>query len=173
MLCSKCPEMERKDSNFRNAIPLGKRIAIAIYKLSSSAEYRTIANLFSVSKSTVCECVPEFCHLVVEKILEEYIIFPRTKFATEKLVSEFWDTWNFPQGCGAIDGTHIKMKPQKDNASCYINYKSFNSTILLVVVDAKYQFTYSNVGAPGRTNDSYIFRSSQLYSLLNSLVEYV
>ncbi len=68
--------MERHDTNLRKCIPLGKRIAIAVYKLSSSAEYRTVANLFGVGKSSVCEIVNEFCYFVAENLMQDFTQFP-------------------------------------------------------------------------------------------------
>jgi len=38
----------------RQAISARRRLAIVLYYLSSTAEYRTIANLFGVSISFVC-----------------------------------------------------------------------------------------------------------------------
>ncbi|KAI1898755.1 hypothetical protein AGOR_G00075640 [Albula goreensis] len=38
--------MEKKDTNFRLCIPLKKRVAIALFKLASTAEYRLIGGLF-------------------------------------------------------------------------------------------------------------------------------
>ena len=44
-------EIARKDTRIRKAIPSRKRVAIALYYLGSTAEYRTIANLFGVFSS--------------------------------------------------------------------------------------------------------------------------
>ncbi|XP_054708934.1 uncharacterized protein LOC129218640 [Uloborus diversus] len=162
-LCDRSSELERKASNFRNPIPLGKRVAIALYKLGSSAEYRTIASLFGVHKSTVCECVLEFCSLLVDNLLKEVITFPSSTAEVSRLIGEFEDIWGFPQCCGAIVGSHIQIKPPKKNATCYHNYRSLYSVILLAVVDAKYKFLYINVGATGRNNDSFVFKNSNLY----------
>ena len=42
-----------KDTVMRSAITAKRRLAITLYFLASTAEYRTIANLFGVSKSFV------------------------------------------------------------------------------------------------------------------------
>ena len=41
----------------RQPISPKKRMAIAIYKLASQAEYRTVAHVFGVSKSSVHNCL--------------------------------------------------------------------------------------------------------------------
>ncbi|KAG8178175.1 hypothetical protein JTE90_006313 [Oedothorax gibbosus] len=43
-LCEKLTTLDRMDTRMRHAIRRDKRIAIAVYTLSSSAEYRTIGN---------------------------------------------------------------------------------------------------------------------------------
>ena len=46
--------------------------------LSSTAEYRTIGNLFGVSTSFVCLCVKVVCHAITER-LAEFICFDSQK----------------------------------------------------------------------------------------------
>ncbi|XP_034082003.1 uncharacterized protein LOC117552543 isoform X2 [Gymnodraco acuticeps] len=61
-LCNKLrPAMERQDTTFRECIPLKKRVAIALWKLATGSEYRSIGHLFGVSNTTVCRCVQDFC----------------------------------------------------------------------------------------------------------------
>ncbi|XP_062141817.1 uncharacterized protein LOC133849838 [Drosophila sulfurigaster albostrigata] len=54
--------LAQKDTAFGKAIPLDKRVAITLYTLGSSAEYRTVGTLFGVSKAMVCKLLLEFCH---------------------------------------------------------------------------------------------------------------
>ena len=61
-LCNKLrPMMESQDTSFRVCVPLQKRLAIALWKLATGSEYRTVGHLFGVSTTTVCQCVQEFC----------------------------------------------------------------------------------------------------------------
>ena len=41
----------------REPIETNKRVAIAVYKLSSAAEYRTVGNMFGVSTASVHNCL--------------------------------------------------------------------------------------------------------------------
>ncbi|KAH6933468.1 hypothetical protein HPB50_015413 [Hyalomma asiaticum] len=45
--------MERQMMNMREAVPIDKTVAIALYKLCSSAEGRTVTHLFDLGRSTV------------------------------------------------------------------------------------------------------------------------
>ena len=55
---SLCRDMEASlassDHAVRVIVDVQKQVAITLYLLASSAEYRTIGNLFGVGKSTVC-----------------------------------------------------------------------------------------------------------------------
>ncbi|XP_041729143.1 uncharacterized protein LOC121560179 isoform X3 [Coregonus clupeaformis] len=53
-LCGKLkPRLARQDTHFRRALPLEKRVAVALWRLASNIEYRTISGLFGVGSSTV------------------------------------------------------------------------------------------------------------------------
>ncbi|KAJ4935844.1 hypothetical protein JOQ06_017371 [Pogonophryne albipinna] len=55
----------RRNTNYRECVPVPKKIAIALWKLATNSEYRTISHLFGVGRYTVCCCVQEFCSSVV------------------------------------------------------------------------------------------------------------
>lgn len=154
--------LEREDTTWRSAIPLKKRIAISLYALGSSAEYRTISSLFGVGRTTVGEIVLEFCKELCNKFQQQYLYtYPPTQEKLEENVRGF-ERLGFPQCFGAIDGCHIEVNPPKDEATDYYNYKGWYSTVLFACVDYRYRFMYINVGSPGRSNDSTIFQNSQL-----------
>ena len=50
-------DIYRADTTMRSAIPPKRCLALTLYFLVSTAEYRTIGNLFGVSASFVCVCV--------------------------------------------------------------------------------------------------------------------
>lgn len=100
--------MERMDTNYRRCIPLSKRVAIGLYALGSSAEYRTIANMFGVGRTTVGAIVLEFCELVCEKLLGKYInAYPLTEETIEANIDGF-EQMGFPQCIGAIGNCSCK-----------------------------------------------------------------
>ena len=57
----------------REPLQLHHRFAIAVYWMASSAEYRTIANLFGVGKLTVHNCIHDVCTAMAENILDKYV----------------------------------------------------------------------------------------------------
>ncbi|XP_071042667.1 uncharacterized protein [Parasteatoda tepidariorum] len=150
------------DTRFRKAIRKEKRIASA---LSSSAEYRTVANLFALFKSIVCKIILEFCKDFVKECGDK-INLPSTEEELIDARDAFKYRWGFPQCWGAIDGTHIKIQPTKMHATSYYNYKHFFSIVSIAVVDYNYQFTYVNTGSPGRNNDASVLQNSAFYNYL-------
>lgn len=166
-IVSVCKSMVRQDTNMRRAIPLEKRVAIGLYRLATSAEDRTVANLFGVSRSSVNIIFREFCSVVVRRLEPRYVRFPSAQGLAEHL-RQFTAVAGFPQGIGALDGCHIEVCPPKEHAADYFNYKGWYSTILLAVVDHQYRFMYTNVGSPGRIHDAAVFERSRLPTVLSS-----
>ena len=50
----------------------------------------------------------------------------------------------------------------KNGGSAYLNYKGFHSIVLLAVCDAKYCFTFVDIGDYGSLNDASIFQKQHL-----------
>lgn len=102
MLCEKQKVLGRSNTNYRKCIPLEKRVAIALYTLRSSAEYATIANLFGVSKASVCLILKEFCEEVWRVMASDYInAFPLTEGKMKDCIEGF-EKLGLPQCFGAL-----------------------------------------------------------------------
>ncbi|XP_064469657.1 uncharacterized protein LOC135384383 [Ornithodoros turicata] len=161
------PALERTVTNMREPIPVDKVVAIALYKLCSSAEDRTVAHVFAVGRSTVNGIYREFCDAVIA-VLERDWLQMMTADEMENHIREFQAVCDFPQGVGALDGCHFPVSPPKDDATDYHNYKGWYSIILMALVDHKYRFRYISVGAPGRCHDAHVYRRSQLSHIVAS-----
>ncbi|XP_067633791.1 uncharacterized protein [Eurosta solidaginis] len=165
-LCGFLGILRKADTNWRTAISLQKRVAIALFTLGSAAEYRVVSELFGVGKSTVCAIFLEFCEEVWQALSTRYIKkLPPTQETVDEYVDGF-HSLGFPQCLGAIDGCHIEVRPNASDTTDYFNYKGWYSIVLLALVDYRYRFIYINIGAPGRCNDSQIYNSSLLKKVL-------
>ena len=51
------PVLQRRDTNYRQCIPVEKRVAIALWRMATNECYRTISNLFGVGIATACHCL--------------------------------------------------------------------------------------------------------------------
>lgn len=56
-------DISHQNTRLREAVLAKRRLAITLCYLASTAEYRTICNLFGVSSSFVCQCLQEVCTL--------------------------------------------------------------------------------------------------------------
>ncbi|KAK9708083.1 hypothetical protein QE152_g27453 [Popillia japonica] len=82
--------LEAQDTNMRCAVPLRKRIAVALYALSSSAEFRTVASLFGIGRTTVGEIVRDFCEAVCFSLQKKYLnTYPLTQEKLKEIVNGF------------------------------------------------------------------------------------
>jgi hypothetical protein len=117
------PHIEKALTKFRPAIPVEKRVMIALWKLATNIEFRSLAMLFNVGRSTACIIF----HAVVKSINDvlgpKYIKFP-TGNSLRRVVHGFRSRWGFPQCAGAIDATHIPIIAPHEHHADYFNRKS-------------------------------------------------
>ncbi|XP_041564752.1 uncharacterized protein LOC121467393 [Drosophila elegans] len=151
--------LKKKDTNFRDAIPLDKRIAIACTR-------------WGRQRSTA----------LWEDFLECRLPWRKWKSASgdselmdsrnalEQLVSKVMDAELIDINLITIfeDGCHIEIRPAAAEAIDYYNYKGWYSTILFALVDYRYRFLYVNVGCPGRCHDSQVYECSALKSIVDN-----
>ena len=115
--------MERQDITFRKCVPPKKRLAMALWKLATGSEYRTVGHLFGVSITTVCGCVQEFAAAAEMLLVPEPICFPdQEKFAEIAAYTE--RRWGIPQCIDAIDGSHIPIIAPQEYHCDYFNRKA-------------------------------------------------
>src|SRR4051812_24195066 len=111
----------------RKAIPVDKRIAIALHCLKSGGDFDTIAALYNVGKSTVGLLLYDFCRVIVKVLRKKYIFLPTTDTDLSDVVNGFETRWNFGGVIGALDGTHIPIKKPHFLPEDYVNYKGWHS----------------------------------------------
>lgn len=130
------PALDKMDTNYRLSVPLQKGVAVAMWKLATNAEYRSVAHLFGVGISTACDCVKDFCSSVETILLPEVIQSPNAEKLNE-LFLYFKQRWGLTQCVGAIDDSHIPILAPKEYHTEYFNRKGWYSVVLLAVVDGK------------------------------------
>ena len=162
--CRLKPALERMDTNYRRSVPLEKRVALALWKLATNSEYRSIGHLFGVGLSTACDCVKEFCSSVEEILYPEVIQMPDAeKFKEMSLYFE--ERWGVPQCVGAIDGSHIPIMAPQEHPTEYYNRKGWYSMTLQAIVDGKGLFWNIYTGQPGSLHDARVLRLSAVWEL--------
>ncbi len=190
-LCDKLrPRLARQDTSFRLALPVEKRVAVALWRLASNIEYRTISTLFGVGKSTVCRCVRDMCHAIVALLSSVYLRTP-TEQELEDSAQLFLSHWGFPHCVAAISTLHTAIITPSNNSSDYANpagwlsvlsqvetapinaaentnspvYVRFSvSSVFQVAVSGRGQFWDVCASFPGGTDPADILQNSSLWA---------
>jgi len=79
------PDLAKKDANWRLAILLDKRIAVFLFTMGSSAEFRIVGGLFGVALSKICGILHSFCIEAWRKLAPKYL---PAAFLTQENVEE-------------------------------------------------------------------------------------
>lgn len=66
------PQIAKRDTNFRETIPINERLAVTLRFLATGDSYTSLMNLFKISKQLISVIVPEVCEALI-KGLKEYI----------------------------------------------------------------------------------------------------
>lgn len=109
--------------------------------------------------------VREVCAVLWQELSQEYMPVPG-EADWKKFSQDFYDKWNFPHCCGAVDGKHIAIQCPRNAGSEYFNYKKFHSINLMAVCDADYYFVAVDVGAYGGNSDGSVLANSAFGKLL-------
>lgn len=125
--------------------------------LSTGTCFKALQFDFHVGKSTIAEIVRETC-AIIWKILQPTEMPKPTTEQWLGISDRFYQSTNFPNCLGAIDGKHIRCRNPINSGSYYFNYKKCFSIILMAVVDANLSFICIDVGAYGRESDSTVFK---------------
>ena len=114
------------------AISIEKRVAITLWTLATSCEYRTVAHLFGVGRSAVCFIVNETCNAIVKVLMPLYIKFP-SGHEIRRIVYGFETKWGFQQCVSAIDGSHIPISVPTNNHTDFYNRKGWYFMIVQAI----------------------------------------
>lgn len=163
-LCDKLrPRLARQDTCFRLALPVEKRVAVALWRLASNVEYRTISSLFGVGKSTVCRCVRDMCHAIVALLRPVYLRYPSDQ-ELEDSAQVFLSHWGFPHCVAAVATLHTSIITPSTNAFDYANPAGWLSVLSQVAVNGRGQFWDVCASFPGGTDPADILQNSTLWA---------
>jgi hypothetical protein len=127
--------------------------------LATGDSFRSIAFSYRLGVSNVQGIIVEVCNAIIQ-LLEKSMPIPTTKKWLD-IADEFWNTWNFPNCVGAIDGKQV-ITAQASSGSMYFTYKKTFSIVLMALADANYNFIAVDIGAYGKNSDGGIFANLKL-----------
>ena len=138
------------------------RLAITLRYLASGESQQSLSWSYRVGRITVSKIIRETCKLIWKVFSPVYLGNLSTVQEWKEISKEFEDIWNMPHVLGSIDGKHISIESPKKSGSLYYNYKGFFSIVLLAICDAKYCFTFVDIGQYGSGNDSGVLKQSKI-----------
>ncbi|XP_055625145.1 putative nuclease HARBI1 [Toxorhynchites rutilus septentrionalis] len=160
LLALVAPQIERKDTIMRDAIPVSQRLSITLRYLATGNTFEDLKFSAAVSPQSIGHIVIETCAALINS-LKEYIKLPTTEEEWKEIARDFNDRWNFPNCLGAVDGKHVAIKKPHGSGSLYFNYKKFCSIVMMAVVNANYEFIMVDVGINGRISDGGVFNYTE------------
>ncbi|XP_049316671.1 uncharacterized protein LOC125779379 [Bactrocera dorsalis] len=165
------PHIYKLNTRFREAISVGERLAVTLRYLATGDSFSSLMSVFLLGKTTICHVVHNTCSAIFKALKDEFLKVPNTHEEWTEIAERFYQRWNFPNCCGALDGKHIAIQAPANCGSEYFNYKKYNSIVLMALVDADYKFLFVEVGAYGRESDGGVFARCALSTALaeNSL----
>ena len=162
--------ISKNDTNFRVAITPAKRVAIAVWRLSTGNSYRTVSKVFGVSKSVSVGILKAFC-VEVMRIADRFISFPRNGPQTAMEIQKFkvFTGTILPQIVGAIDGMHVEIvSPSCDSKADYFSRKQKYTINTQAVIGSNLMFLDVATGFLGSMHDARMLRSTLVFQRAQS-----
>jgi hypothetical protein len=144
------PRIQRQNTNMRQALSPGLRLAVTLRYLASGNSYMSLQYGFRIANNTISKIIPEVCEAIISEYENELMSCPTEPTKWKEVAEGFSSRWNFHNTIGALDGKHIALKCPPGTGSMYYNYKGFYSIVLMALVDSDYKFIYVDLGANGR-----------------------
>ncbi|XP_035673121.1 protein ALP1-like [Branchiostoma floridae] len=155
--------LTKKATFMRDPLDPGLKLALTIQHLVSGNTYASMKFSWRVPKCTISLVVREVCEAIIATYLDELMVCPTyTPNQWRQIADRFYQKWNFPHTCGAIDGKHVACQGPWNSGSMYYNYKGFYSISLMALVDADYRFIWADIGGLGSASDAQVF--SQVFN---------
>ena len=155
----------------RKPIAADEKLAVTLRFLATGESYESLMYQYRINRTTIGRFVPTVCKEIYNCLQDKYFKMPMTEDQWLSIADKTFDTWQFPNAIGALDGKHISLFHPKCSGSEYYNYKGFYSLVMLALVDYDYKFLFVDVGCQGRISDGGVYNNSNLsYAIENKLL---
>lgn len=162
--------MTRMDTRMRDAIPVERAVAVALFRLATGCRCYDASEKFGVGPGTVSEILHRFCVAAVSQLLQQEVCLP-SGAVLQEVMNGFEERSGLQGIAGALDGTHIRLRmapnSKRVNRANFWNRKGFYSMLLLTVVDHRGLIVDLFCKFPGCVHDSAAFNRSPLRRLMN------
>ncbi len=138
---------------------------------SGSYQRRVASDAFAMmSQSNVSICIRAYSILITEKLMDQFVIFPRNVDEIKYLHDDLQKHMDYPGAFGFVDGSLIALASLSHSIEhAYVSRKSTHATNTQFVCDIRMRFLSVNARYPGSTHDSLIWRASLVNSTLRRM----
>lgn len=139
----------------RPPTPIDTRLGLSLFFLGHTVDYVACANFFGVASSTAWDFIEEFVDIIL-KLEQEFIKLPELN-DIPSLVNGMCAFTELKGAVACLDGCHIPIRlPANADSQSYYCFKSFYSSLIVVLCDYKYRILGISVGHSGNSSDSTI-----------------
>ena len=141
-------------------------VGACLRRLGSGADLFSVAEDHGMSEAALHERMRLFCRAVRGLYESDRIKLPTDEDELRGIMRGFSLPAGFVYCCGAIDGTHVPVRPPAEKAAQYLNHKGWSSINTLLLVDHKRRIRGVHTGWPGGAHDAKLFRQSTFGRML-------
>ncbi|XP_049272560.1 uncharacterized protein LOC119396511 [Rhipicephalus sanguineus] len=145
----------------REPLEPAERLAITLSYLASGKDIKEVANAYLVGTETARKTIHDTCRAIWTRLKHRFMKVPAAEDWFQ-IADNFEKRCQFPNCLGAVGGRHVKIATPRHSASGYMNHKGSSSVVLVAVVDSKCKYTFVDVYAESRDQQSDVFESSDL-----------
>ena len=117
------PQISKKDTRLRKAIPAAERLALTLRYLASGDSQKSLSFAFRIGTTTVSNTVSETCIAIKETLSVKFLRLPRCPTDWLEIARDFEDFWDMPNIVGALDRKHIQIEAPAKSGTLLHNYK--------------------------------------------------
>ena len=78
----------------RKAVEVEKKVGLFLYFIASTASYRTLSNLFGLSRGFVCICIRKVAAAVLRKLKPKYLSIAKGD-ELARMIANYKEKWGF------------------------------------------------------------------------------
>ena len=161
-LCGRLDPFLRRETRRTRAIPVPVQVLSTLASLATGTFQREVGDRSGISQPSMSRMMPSVLE-AIKSLTEEFIRFPFIEGPQQTMIKrEFYEIAGFPNVVGAIDCTHVRIKPPSVNDYAYVNRKNYHSINVQVICDANLSLLNVVARWPGGSHDSFIFQNSSV-----------
>ena len=142
-------DLEEESGRGKQRISATECLMLTLWFLGNKTSFRETAAQFALSISAVHRIIYNTVNKICE-LCDAIIKWPTDLKTTEQ---NFKEVSGFPGIAGAIDATHIKVRPPQEHQKDYLDRTMNHSEVLLAVCDENMKYTHVSTSFPGSIHD--------------------